>query len=358
MRRLLGTAAVLMAGMTPMLAQQDSAGSGWVPVLELRVLSATPQGTTPAASGDWTLGKDDKPIAATVWHGSTLCSIGIGGPETPPSAASAPTLWKMSGEFLGEDAGRYSVRITSAFERLAGQGAPPAAATQTLSLGEGDAVTLDALRGQTEGSCQVRTASLEVRLVMRPVVAQLARARYAAELWLVHTSPNGEERRERLVTNVDGSAAVPFMFNRLAFALPLVDPRQGDAYAFIDLAGTLRARARADGFVDLALNTQRMMFGLEDPARPRSASPVMRRKTLRVKNGETTAIEFPPPASGFHMLAFGSGWIGMVAPRSGSGASGSAGPSVEVKDERLVLYTSRFFKGHRTQLIVRLQRLQ
>ena len=85
-------------------------------------------------------------------------------------------------------------------------------------------------------------------------------------------------------------------------------------------------------------------------------------KTLTVKIDETTAIDFPPPSSGYAMVrlgdAQGTGRGGVAAAPRALEQPSASGPTVEVKDDRLVLYTDRFFKGHRTQLLVTLRRLR
>jgi hypothetical protein len=63
---------------------------------------------------------------------------------------------------------------------------------------------------------------------MEPSSPAPARARYTADLWMIHTKADGRQQREHLVINVDGSGAVPFMFNTVRSALPQLDPRQGD----------------------------------------------------------------------------------------------------------------------------------
>ena len=153
---------------------------------------------------------------------------------------------------------------------------------------------------------------------------------------------------------------MPFNFNRLAFPVPHLDPRQGDAAAVIRLGGSLRARARPDGLVDVEIETNRMLFGLEKSDSSPGPAFATTRKTLTLKSDETTAIEFPPPASGYASLALdkgGSGVGGVVTIRPGAQAMSAGTSDAEVKDGRFVLFTNRFFKGHRTQLLVRLRRL-
>lgn len=362
MRSISATAAVLSFAGAALLAQSD-ARSGWTPTLELRVLAAYPDGARANASGTLALVKAE-PARKTVWSGATLCAVGIGGDEPLPSASAPANVWKVSGDYLGEQDGRHQVRVTSGFTRLAGRESS-ATTTQTLSLRDGDTLVLDAMTGPLDNTCLVHTVTLEARLVLRPADATLARARYAADLWLVHNGPGGPEQREHLITNVDASRAVPFTFNRLVFALPQLDPQQGNAEAFIQLTGALRARTRADGLVDVEIDTNRSIFGLDRPDQPYDNALSTARRTLTLKADETTAIDFPPPSSGYTSLALGDPRATSSGVTMGGRASASPTPPLTewrdpltVSGGRLVLNTSQFFRGHRTQLLIRLRRLR
>jgi hypothetical protein len=367
MRILLRSALVLTFAGTTLLAQNDVETPGWIPVLQIRGVSSTPEGTQANVSGGHNLVKGE-PIAATITSGATLCSLGIGGGDMPAGPPNPNSVWKLSGDYLGEQGGRYQIRVTSGFTRLGGQ--PSSAAnTQTLSLREGDHVTLDVLTGATTGTCQVRTVTIDATLVLQATDPALARARYTADLWLVHTDPNGQQRREHLITNVDGSRAAPFVFSRLTFPLPMLDARQGNTEAFIELTGALRARTRVDGLVDLDVDTSRIIFGAERPDKPASFTPPQTRKTLTIRPEETTAIDFPPPASGYFSGVLGdsqggTGRIGVGAAAAAGGSGGSLrsvhpdGPVVQVNGDRIIVNTSAFFKGHRTQMLVTLRRVR
>lgn len=366
---LLRSAVMLSVAGATLLAHNDAETPGWIPVLEIRGMSSSPEGAQANVSGPRNLVKGE-PFALTLTSGATLCSLGIGETEGPPRQAPRNNIWKLSGEYLGEQTGRHQIRVTSGFTRLAGEPSS-ATTTQTLSLREGDGVTLDALTGPVGGNCQVHAVTIDARLVMQATDPALGRARYTADLWLVHTDPNGQQQREHLITNVDGSTSALFNFNRLGFPVPVVDSRQGNTEAFIQLTGALRARTRSDGRIDLDVDTNRMIFNAERTDQPSTFSPPLTRKTLTLKVDETTAIDFPPPASGYASLALGE------ASGSGGAAGGSAtvlrldhvrraaavrqaaapdGVPVQVNGDRLVVNTAAFFKGHRTQMLVTMRR--
>jgi hypothetical protein len=356
MRVLLRSAVALTLAAVP----QQAWAQGWSPALELRVLSSSPNGTTVPASSTWKMTQGGDPLAKTVTAGASLCSVGIGGTELPPGPAPA-TIWKLNGEYLGEQAGRYNMRVTSRFLKLAGQESS-VSTTQPLSLREGDAVILDALSNALDGSCPVHTLAIEARLVMLADDPALAEARYSADLWFVHTPPDGQERRERLIANLDGSGPVPFMFSRIRLAVPQIDPRQGEAAAVIQLAGALRSRPRADGQIDVDIDTDGFIFRFAYPGKDAQFSSPRLRKTVTLRPDETTAIDFPPPGSGQISLVLPgtqSSGGGVLVGRAGNVAKPAAdGPALEVVNDRLVLHTSRFFKGHKTQLLITLRRVQ
>jgi hypothetical protein len=362
MRFILRSALIVTVAGATLFAHDDRDTPGWIPVLELRAVSSTSEGANTFVTGPRNLVKGE-PFAATITSGETLCALGMAGADVPPGP-SPSNVWKLSGEYLGEQAGRHQIKVTSGFTLQAGQPAS-GTTTQTLSLREGDHVALDILTGAPSAKCQSRNVIIDAALVMRPADPALARARYAADLWLVHTDPNGQQQKEHLITNVDGSTTTSFNFSRLSFPMPFSDPRLANVEAFIQLKGALRARTRTDGLVELDVDTNRIIFGAERTDNPSTASPPPARKTLTLKADETTAIDFPPPASGYVTLGWdrastsGTGRAGVAARSGGSGQAATPdGVPVQVNGDSLVVNTSAFFKNHRTQMLVTLHRVR
>lgn len=361
MRRLI-VAILLSSSGAALLAQSTVPATGWVPSLQIRALASTPQGTTATLAFAWKLVKDGAPLDVVFSVPETLCDpmtfapAGRYAPEGPPR-----TLWKAHGEYLGEQAGRQQMRLTTRFLRLAGRDTPTES-TQPLSLREGDTVTLDAVTEPIDSACNVHVMALEARLVLQPADPALAQARYTADMWLVHDGPLSAQMHEHLMLTIDGTTSFPFVFKQLTFTLPQLDPRQGSIAGAISVAGSLRARTRSDGLVDVDVETNRSLYGLSTSDGARSPIAVTVRKTLTLKPDETTAIDFPPPARGF-TSAILSGQAGDKGQPGGGGALSGAtqapppGPAVEVKGNSLVLNTGEFFKGHKTQLLITLRRL-
>jgi hypothetical protein len=363
MRSILLTAALAALGPAGALAQNGTAATGWIPTLEIRGVQALSEGSA-LVLGERKLVKGE-PASVTIWTGRSLCALGIGAEPTATFGDPA-NVWRMNSDYLGERNGRHEVRVTSGFSRLS-DSAAGTTTTQTFSLQEGDRIVLDALSEPVSPACSVHVVTFEARLALQPTNPALARATYTADMWLVHTGPDGKEQREHLVMNVDGSTVVPFMFNRLAFPIPQVDPRQGNAEAVIQLTGALRARPRADGVVDLDVETSRLVFGLDNPDAPFRSSPTTVRKTLTLKADETTAIDFPPPSRGFSVIALerdGKTHRFRAKPDAVKVTPGTGKKdfelreSIEVKDGKLYLYTNKFFGGHKTQLLITLKPLR
>jgi hypothetical protein len=371
MRRGLLAIAVLLSPLASFAqAPSDSTTPGWAPFLLVRALPTRPDGMRSAVSNEKRLSKES-PMEQTLWTSRGLCAMGGGNPEAFPQNGPPVNIWRMTAEYLGQQAERYQVRITSGFSRIAGRDTS-STTTQTFSLQEGDTVVLDAVSAPPDSSCDVHTMIFEARLVLRPADRSLERARYSADLWLVHTDPTGQERRQHMMLSADGTHAVPFAFGRLAFPIPQVDPRQTTMEAVIRLTGTMRLRPRADGQIDVDLSTNAFLFGLERPENPRPDVPLATvRKTVTLKEDETTAIEFP--AKGVANLAVfdgrsqtasetgGGGGRGASATRLGPGGATAATDAnwvIEARNNRINLNLAPFFKDHRTQLLVTLKRMR
>jgi hypothetical protein len=367
MRRvLLAIAILLSAGAPRAWAQTDATTPGWSPFLLVRAIPTHTEGMRSTVSSERRLAKDDSPSELQIFTTRGLCGVGTGNPDAFPQNGPASNIWRMTSEYLGQQGSRYQVRVTSGFTRQAGRDTSTMT-TQTFSLEEGDTVVLDALSAAPDTSCNVHTTIFEARLVLRPTDRSLERARYSADLWLVHTEPSGQERRQHMMLSADGTHAVPFAFGRLAFPIPQVDPRQTTMEAVIRLTGTMRLRPRADGQVDVDLSTNSFLFSVERPENPRPDVPLATvRKTVTLKEDETTAIEFP--AKGVANLALFDGRP-QSASASGGGVAGiRVGPGgatatdanwvMEVRNNRVNLNLAPFFKDHRTQLLVTLKRMR
>jgi hypothetical protein len=360
MQWLARSAAALAVAGVAVMAQESPARSGWTPVLQLRVVPSAPDGTIAIPSKSWTLQKGAAPIVATIVSGPSLCSLAIGGAETPALSGGHGSIWTTNGQVIDERAGVYTINLTSRWVASPGQGAS-AATTQTLSLSDGDSVVLDLLKSAGDANCGVRAATIEARVIFEPEDSRLPLVRYAADLWWVHAAPGAPERRQHVMANIDGATVLPLLFDRLGFPLPLFHPRQGTAQAFVHFRGALRVRTRIDGLVDVDIDSFGPIFGLDRPETPNLRLVPKARKTVTVKVDETKTIDFAPP----------EGAAGSIAPDPGgpdrelgdgrgqeAAAARAAAAGLEVRNGRLALDTATFFKTHRTRILLRLHRLR
>ena len=367
MRRVLLAIAILLSAGIPVARAQtsDPTTPGWSPFLLVRALPTRPEGMRSTVSSERRLSKDDS-SELQIFTTRGLCGVGTGNPDAFPQNGPATNIWRMTSEYLGQKDGRYQVKVSSGFTRVASRDTT-STTTQTFSLQEGDTAVLDTLSATPDAACEVHTVIFEARLVLRPADRSLERARYSADLWLVHTEPSGQERRQHLVLSADGVHDVPFAFSRLAFPIPQVDPRQTTMEAVIRVNGAMRLRPRPDGQIDVDLSTNSFLFGLERPETPLPDTGLTTlRKTVTLKEDETTAIEFP--AKGIANLAVFDGRAQSASGSGGGGTGFRAGPGgaaatdanwvIESRNNRINLNLAPFYKGHRTQLLITLKRIK
>ena len=328
--------------------------------LELRLLSSRPSGTTTPVVGNVALsaGATD---GTTFFTGQSLCSAGGGG----SAPANARNVWTMTATLVGEHDGVYTVRLVSQLVKSAGSQAAGSPAAQTLTLRDGGTLMLDMLR-DPQPNCDVSSITIQATLKLESDDPSLRQALYVADLWFSEIDPQGQAHTEHITTNVDASSASSYRFSDVAFAVPKVDSRQLDFSISVRLTGTIAARARSDGKVDLELSSLRT-FVLSYPGSAPQAGPFFggTQKTLTVNEGDAIAIDIPQPGSGFAMAGVDGRKIGVnggAGIASGSNANQMAmtpnGTPVFVNSDRLVVNTSSFFKGYQTRLTIRLRRVQ
>jgi hypothetical protein len=325
------------------------------PYIQFGLLKAGQTVATSTVGADLVLGT---PSSVRFVARQSLCDSQFGGPfeKLPPPAADAKHLVRLTAELLSEKEGAYSVRLTSQHLRAAGGPDAEPPLEQTATLRDGDRVVVDMVRDSVPG-CAIPAVTIEAKFLVRQDPA-LAQAVYLADVWFVHKDDAGHEWNQHLTANVNGAVDVPLVFKDVTFPLPRIDPAQDEFTAYVRVAGTLRARTRPDGLVDLDVNTQRSV-GLLLPSMPPGAAGGGTRKTITVRLGETTAIELPQPSSGYVVTALR---IGEKMPGSGVIGARPAGtedqgvlPKMSIRDGRFVFNTGAFFKDHVTRLLIRLR---
>jgi hypothetical protein len=360
MRKLVTLVAAFACCSLVVLAQNPPGGGAAAgPYIEFRLIKAGQ--TTGGTVGDDL--KSGTPVNVIFTAKQSLCESTFGGAKLPVPD-DARTVVKLSAELLGQKDGVYSVRLLTQHLRTAGQTGAEAPLEQNVSMREGDRVVLDMLRDPVPvPGCDTQAVTLEARLLVKPDPA-LARALYTADVWLVHRDETGHEWNQHVTMNVNGTAETPILFNDVTFPLPKLDPNQDNFTAFVRVTGTLRARARTDGHIDLDVSTARLIGLLPDNLPP-GISGSSTKKTITVQADETTAIEIPQPGSGFVMRALragekmpGASGIGIVGAGAGGSDPLAARPGVFINAGRFILNTGVFFKDHQTRVLIRVHKAQ
>jgi hypothetical protein len=354
-RAIVAVAIACGAGIVAMAQKPADNAPGTGPYIRFGLVKAGDTAPTSTVGDDLAPGA---PVAVRFTARQSLCESTIGGPfeKLPPPPADARYLMRLSAELLGEKDGTYSVRLTSQRLRAAGAPDPEPPLEQTVSLRDGDRVVVDMVREAAPG-CAIPAVTIEARFFVRQDPA-LAQAVYLADVWFVHKDDTGREWNQHLSTNVNGAVDVPLVFKDVTFPLPKIDPAQDEFTAFVRVTGTLRARARRDGLVDIDLTTRRGA-GLLLPSMPPGADGSSTRKSITVRLDETTAIELPQPSSGYVETAMRIGekmpGTGVIGARPGGTEGQTLQPKMSIRDGRFIFNTGAFFKDHVTRLLIRLR---
>ena len=323
----------------------------WTPVIEYRVVQATPNGDKTATSDSFALPLGGQPITFGIQASADLCGTG-----------GLTDELKVSVAFMSSDSSGIRAKVSSQFVRSAGT--PPAPWSQAITFKEGEEITLETMRATADGPCHIRNQTIRAKIVLRATDPAAQAARYVADVWLVHDSGVGENatgtrRSQSVAINLSGSGPTSFAFEPLAFALPPLSPNQGDLQLYLDLSGSLRARVRPDGQIDVDVATARS-FALRHPADDRG--PIRGssgRKTVTLKEDETVALDLPTGTGLMtHALTPEAKFdVGVGIRAGGSNTTGPAPrAAVSVKDDRMTVVFEEFFKGQKTQLLIRLRK--
>lgn len=335
----------------------------WTPVLEYRVVAASPNGDRTTTSGSSALPLGGQPATFVTRSSADLCTTGGGGGVGAAQAPATDNVLNITAAFLASDSNGVRVKVTSQFERTAGT--LPAPWSQTITFKEGEEVTLETMRASIDGPCHVRNLTIRAKVVLRASDPAAQAARYVADVWLVHDTGvgdngTGSRRTQSVAVSLSGNGPTPFAFAPLAFALPVLSPNQGDLQLYVDLSGSLRPRVRADGQIDIDVATTRS-FALRHPSdEPGLARGAGGMKTLTVKEDETVAIDLPA-GTGMMMHALTPDSKFNVGAGVRAGAAGATPPvnaAVSVKNDRMTVVFEEFFKGHKTQILIRLRKVR
>lgn len=347
------TAAALFTALiasAEVITSAQSPASTWTPVIEYRQVLAMPSGDQATKTGSVPLPIGGQPVTFGVMTSPDLC--GTGGPTEE---------LKVDVAFLSLDSRGVRAQVSSRFVKST-TATTPTPWSQVITFKEGEEITLETMRANSDGPCHARNLTIRAKIVLKTNDPVAQAARYVADLWFVHdtgvgASGVGTRRTLSTVVNLSSAGPTTFVFGPLGFELPQLSPNQGDLQLCIDLSGSLRARLRPDGLIDLDVSTTRM-FALRHPADdPGPTRGSMGTKTLTLKEDETVAMDLPI-GNGvmMHALTPDARFSVNTGAQSGAPAPQTPRPAVSVKDDRMTIDFESFFKGQKTQLLVRLRK--
>jgi hypothetical protein len=341
---------VALIASAEVITSAQSPAPMWTPVIEYRQVLALPSGDQATKTGAVPLPLGGQPVTFGVMTSPDLC--GTGGPTEELAVDVA---------LLSVDGRGVRAQVSSRFVKSATANAPTPW-SQVITFKEGDEITLETMRANADGPCHARNLTIRAKIVLKANDPVAQAARYVADLWLVHDtgvgqSGVGSRRSLSVAINLSSAGPTAFAFAPLGFELPQLSPHQGDLQLCIDLSGSLRARLRPDGMIDLDVSTTRM-FALRHPADdPGPTRGSMGTKTLTLKEDETVAMDLPI-GNGviMHALTPDARFSVNTGARPGAAAAETPRPTVSVKDDRMTVDFEQFFKGQKTQLLVRLRK--
>ena len=192
------------------------------------------------------------------------------------------------------------VRLDVRWERLAsarrGQAEVSLAGRRTVEMPEGEAHVLDFVAGGSDDAPGTyRNVVVRLAAEMRED-PELESASLRYSLWLRHRTNGKDVPTRRILLVGRQGEETPFRFLPLRFDLADVSRREGSPFELIlEVAGSVRGRARPDGSVEMRLSSTRWI-GITRKGEAREGGiggdGV---KVFSVSPGESVALEFPPP---------------------------------------------------------------
>jgi hypothetical protein len=160
---------------------------------------------------------DPRELSGFIWTDDGLCSTGAGSrfPGNPPAL-----VWRVTGRLVGQDADAYVIDVE--WQRLTKQGQPEGApASKRLTLRLDESQPLERLTPVDSSPCGTAETQLRAAIRLPLVVPPSGGGRGGggiavpvvvreAELWLVHTLPNGDQDSNKLTLRVTSMADYAF----------------------------------------------------------------------------------------------------------------------------------------------------
>jgi len=283
------------------------------------------------------------------WAGITGKSLVVGSgsqlvPPSPPTTAPAITrvqwlyLWRVQLTLLAQTIDAITLDIDwNRYEMVNDSPQPLAGDKRTVVLKSGERYVLDVL-DLSSRDLDVTNALIEIEFPRDDQPrAEYANASLSYDLWLVHETAGGQKfvRNVRL-SGRDGQS-VPFTFAPLAFPIDAgVQADGNEGLLKILMEGTIKSRIRADGAIDVVLQSSRTL-----QCHPGLRAVEGGSKSVTAKPGETVGVELPWLVMGFCPAPEGTAMP--ARPRPGV---------VTGEDGRLRVNFKDFFAGDKTSILL------
>jgi hypothetical protein len=288
---ILAVGVLALASSTARTEQTSSANAAAVKVT-LRALKTAVDGPTrQAASGDLdlTVGQTGTlTFAAT----DDLCGVAMG---ADPARLGAPHHeWRVRLTLVRAETDRIALDVTTdRRDEAAGQASHD---ERRVVLIEGSRHVLDFVNGaagQTP-SCRSRNLLLELSadLVDPPGLPRV----FACDLWLTHRDAAGHSHvRHEIRTGLHGEE-LAFRFQPIQWPMSVLRPSAAVALTLDErVSGTIRARLRGDGSIDVSITTRRELAHVTSGGYGATGGE-QGRKWLAVAPGEVVSIALPTPS--------------------------------------------------------------
>jgi hypothetical protein len=297
----IGLAFVAVVGVAPDVVEtQTSVADGLKASVGIRV---TPYGRSGSVGGTY-VGSDMLPgesgrLNVTVGHDDRLCTSGVWAADDPqfmPSSRmlemerSALFVWRFDASVV--EVGTDKITFDLVGERTARE-APARALRQSqrLTLHEGEFRPIDLLHGVPGGDCVSVVLEATASVIEDPA---LQGKTIEWDLWLQSDLQGAP--MHRALTSPQGASAT-FAFDSIASST--IQPG-GVNDVLVQVFGQLRGRVRADGSIDVALNTNRVTsWGIVNIALLRQfhLGRGFGEKNFTMKPGEAVKIVLPELSS-------------------------------------------------------------
>ena len=217
---------------------------------------------------------------------SDLCTRAIGSSSQVPDLRGARHVWRV--EFTLIRAGTDRIVVDVSMDRAEERSRSARHLQRRLTLVEGTPHVLDFVEraDAQDGECHTANLVLEISAALAET-STLAGQILDYDLWLVdHVPDSRDSTRHQTLAGVQGQQ-LPFRFDIRWPLAALVPSRQLVGDLVETVSGAIRGRARADGRIEISLNTSRVLAAGEGSTGDGGL------KFFTMRDGERVSLELP-----------------------------------------------------------------